>query len=129
VRAAVASGKNVLEEAAVKLFARHDLGHLADDEPVFLVRGRDAEGPNILRKLAFLVRARHGAEMLAGEIEAFADEMFAWQHSEGRSAPPPERDEAAPSEATIEEEPAPAEEPGTVVIAGNEVTPREETRR
>lgn len=77
----------------MKLFSRHDLEDLGDDEPVFLIRARDAEAPGILRKLAFFVRARHGAHGLADEIEAFADEVFEWQHADGNSAPPPEPEE------------------------------------
>lgn len=74
----------------MKLFARHSLDDVAEDEPVFLIRASDAEGPNLLRKYAFLLRARHPrAHLLADEVEAFADELFEWQHSEGNSAPPP----------------------------------------
>jgi hypothetical protein len=67
----------------------HDLADLADDEPVFLLRASDAETPAIARKAAFLYRARHGAEEMAARLEAFADEAFAWQHTEGNAAPPP----------------------------------------
>lgn len=74
------------------LFPGHDLDDLADDEPAFVIRASDAEGPAILRKAAFFYRARHGAGDYADQIEAFADEMFEWQHAEGNSAPPPERD-------------------------------------
>ena len=73
----------------MKLFSRHNLDDVAEDEPVFLIRASDAEGPNLLRKYAFLLRARHRADGLAAEVEAFADELFEWQHSEGNSAPPP----------------------------------------
>ena len=73
----------------MKLFSRQNLEDVAEDEPVFLIRASDAEGPNLLRKYAFLLRARHRADGLAAEIEAFADELFEWQHAEGNSAPPP----------------------------------------
>lgn len=75
----------------MKLFHRHDLEKIGRDEPVFVIRASDAEGPNVLRKYAFLLRARHhGAEKLAEEIEEFAGTMFEWQHAEGNAAPPPE---------------------------------------
>lgn len=77
----------------MKLFARHNLDELGEDEPVFLIRGRDADGPGMLRKFAFVVRSRHGAHGLADEILEFADELFAWQHAEGNGAPPPEPEE------------------------------------
>lgn len=74
----------------MKLFSRHNLEDVAEGEPVFLIRASDAEGPNLLRKYAFLLRARHPrAHLLAAEVEAFADECFEWQHAEGNSAPPP----------------------------------------
>lgn len=74
----------------MNLFDRQTLDDLGPDEPVFLIRGRDEEGPNLLRKYAFLLRARHpGALRLADEVEGFADELFAWQHREGNGAPPP----------------------------------------
>lgn len=65
------------------------LDDIGEDEPVWLVRAADAEGPSILRKAAFLYRARHGATVLAEAMESFADEMFAWQHAEGNAAPVP----------------------------------------
>jgi hypothetical protein len=74
----------------VKLFSRHNLEDVAEGEPVFLIRASDAEGPNLLRKYAFLLRARHPrAHLLADEVEAFADELFEWQHADGNAAPPP----------------------------------------
>lgn len=78
----------------MKLFDRHNLADVGDDEPVFLIRASDAEGPNLLRKYAFLLRARHPrAHELADEVEAFAETMFEWQHAEGNAAPPPSDDE------------------------------------
>lgn len=90
----------------MKLFARHDLKDVGKDEPVFLIRASDAEGPNLLRKYAFLLRARH-PELgpLAGEIEDFAGTMFEWQHAEGNVAPLPSPEEAEP------ESPGPGSEP------------------
>lgn len=74
----------------MKLFSRHNLEDVAEGEPVFLIRASDQEGPNLLRKYAFLLRARHPrAHLLADEVEAFADELFEWQHAEGNAAPPP----------------------------------------
>lgn len=65
---------------------------VGDDEPVFMVRAADAETPAILRKAALLYRARHGAETLGRQLEAFANEAFDWQHQEGNAAPPPPAD-------------------------------------
>ncbi len=103
----------------MKLFPRHDLDELDADEPVFLIRGRDLEGPGLLRKYAFLLRARHPrALQLADEIEAFAEEVFAWQHAEGNGAPPPlddapiDEDDGTAPPAAPEEPPA---EEGDVV--------------
>lgn len=92
----------------MKLFHRHHVAEIAEDEPVFLIRASDAEGPNLLRKYAFLLRARHpGTDGLASEIEAFADELFEWQHAEGNSAPPPSdpvEEEEPPAAEVVEEE-------------------------
>lgn len=93
----------------MKLFGRHDLKRVGDDEPVFLIRASDAEGPNLLRKYAFLLRARHhGTEELASEIEAFAETMFEWQHAEGNAAPPPP---PAPDDVEPSGDPGPARKP------------------
>jgi len=80
----------------VKLFPGHNLDDLLEDEPAFLIRASDAEGPAVLRKAAFLYRARHGADSYASELEAFAEEMLEWQHADGNAAPPPEADVPAP---------------------------------
>lgn len=84
----------------MNLFPGQDLDEIGDDEPVYLLRAGDAETPSILRKAAFIYRARHGAVTLAGELEAFADAAFEWQHAEGNAAPPPVE--------PVEEEKAPA---------------------
>lgn len=96
----------------MRLFPGHNLDDLADDEPAFVIRAADAEAPAILRKAAFLYRARHGAGSYADEIEAFAEEMFAWQHADGNAAPPPEADVAPPPDPELSE---PVEEPGAPV--------------
>lgn len=74
------------------LFPGQSLDDIADGEPVYLVRASDVEAASILRKAAFLYLARHGAGGLAAELSAFADEVTAWQHTDGNAAPPPERD-------------------------------------
>lgn len=90
----------------MKLFPGQTLDDVADDEPVYLLRAGDAETPSIMRKAAFLYRARHGANTLAGELEAFADEAFEWQHAEGNAAPPPVEPEPAPAKKTTAKRPA-----------------------
>lgn len=112
----------------MKLFPGQSLEDVADDEPVFVVRAADAEAPAIIRKAAFLYRARHGATKLADNLEAFADEVFAWQHADGNAAPPPERDDLPVAEPAAAEE-APADPPERQGGTGPERATRKERRR
>lgn len=80
----------------MKLFDQTLTG-IGDDEPVFLLKASDAETPSIAHKAAFIYRARHGESDLADALDAFGDQAFEWQHTEGNAAPPPVPKPAAPA--------------------------------
>lgn len=111
----------------MKLFPGQSLEDIADDEPVLVIRAADVEAPAIIRKAAFLYRARHGATKYADSLEAFADEVFAWQHADGNAAPPPERDDLpVVDDAPVDEPPASA--PATTGARPDKATRRERRR-
>lgn len=60
-----------------------------DDEPVFVLRGRDIAMPEAIRYWASIVRARNGGNETQKTIEAakFADEVVAWQRQNGCKIP------------------------------------------
>lgn len=90
----------------MKLFHDQALDDVGDDEPVFLLKASDAETPAIAHKAAFLYRARHGESDFADALDAFGDEAFEWQHTEGNAAPPPAPKPAAPAKKKAAKAPA-----------------------
>ena len=103
----------------MRMFDRRDETEIGEDEPVFLIRASDAEGPNLLRKYAFLLRARHpGSERRAEEIEAFAETMFEWQHAEGNAAPPPAPEDPPPPRPSSPGSGSPGDSPSSPVDPG-----------
>jgi len=60
-------------------------GKIAEDEPVFLLRAKDAHAPATIRHWAYLVKPVDPE--LSKHVEDFADAMEKWQDINGSKLP------------------------------------------
>lgn len=59
-------------------------GLIPEDEPVFLIRGQDQVGPEVLRYWADLHVANGGDSSLSASVDQHALDMEAWQAEHGK---------------------------------------------
>lgn len=84
-------------------------GLIPEDEPVFLIRGQDKNGPAAVRAYAWIHQRNGGSYELGALAAAHADRMEAWQREHGsKLADLPAADAAtAPTPTTSPTEPTP----------------------
>jgi hypothetical protein len=58
-----------------------------DDEPIFLLRAKDAVAPIVVAYWAKLVEDYGGDRELAASVKKWADEMVEWQNEHGKKMP------------------------------------------
>ena len=62
-------------------------GLIADDEPVFLIRGTDVAGPEAVRAWADIAKAYGASVQIVELARSHADEMAAYQQRRGFKTP------------------------------------------